>query len=148
MLDSESLDEIKRTKQFLVRLSKNEMKSLDKKVQSVGMTREGYVRNLIKGYTPVSVPPMDYFNLIKELRTIGNNMQQLAQRANSLKFIDVPAYKKNADKVLEICDYIFSLHLPVKVGDKIVNNEILSDAYNNEKITGDTNGNNKNLGGS
>lgn len=128
MPDLKSNEAKKRTMQFLVRLTNHEMKSLDKKVQSVGMSREGYIRNLLNGYAPVCVPPMDYFALIKELRAIGNNMHQIAQRANSMKFIDAPYYKKNANRVLETCDYIFSLHLPVKVGD--------IDGYN------------KNLGGS
>ena len=128
MPDFKSITENRRTMQFLVRLTKHELNSLDKRVQNVGMSREGYIRNLLNGYAPVCVPPMDYFALIKELRAIGNNMHQIAQRANSMKFIDAPYYRKNVDRVLETCDYIFSLHLPVKVGD--------SDGYN------------KNLGGS
>lgn len=108
---------MKRTFQFLIRLSKDEIQTLDKKVKKVDMSREGYIRNLIKGYAPVCVPEMDYFALIKELRAIGNNMHQIAQRANSMKFIDAPYYKKNADRILETCEYIYSLHLPIKVGD-------------------------------
>jgi hypothetical protein len=44
-------------------------------------------------------------------------MDQIAQRAHTLRFIDVQQYEENTMKVLETCDYIFSLHLPVKVGD-------------------------------
>ncbi len=117
MPDFKSITGNRRTMQFLIRLTKHEMNSLDKKVQSTGMSREGYIRNLLNGYAPICVPPMDYFILIKELRAIGNNMQQIAQRANSMKFIDAPYYRKNVDRVLETCDYIFSLHLPAKVGD-------------------------------
>ena len=100
-----------------LRLTETELQNLDIKVAATGMSREAYMRIILNGYAPVCVPPMDYFNLIKELRAIGNNMNQIAQRANSLKFIDVPLYKKNTDRVLETCDYIFSLHLPVKSGD-------------------------------
>jgi len=97
-----------------LRLTRTELQNLDKKATATGMSREGYMRTVLNGYAPVCVPPMDFFNLIKELRLIGNSMSQIAQRANLLKLIDAPLYKKNTDKVLETCEYIYSLHLPVK----------------------------------
>jgi hypothetical protein len=109
-------------------LNKKEAKRLRDHSESTGMNASEFVRNLINGYAPVNVPPMEYFTLIKELRAIGNNMQQLAQRANSLEFIDAPYYRKNADRVLEICDYIFSLHLPVKVGENVGYNKNMGDS--------------------
>jgi len=107
----------KRDVLFQLWLNTQEAKRLHDHSKSTGMNASEYIRNLINGYVPVCVPPMDYFTLIKELRVIGNNMNQIAQRANSMKFIDALYYRKNADRVLEMCDYIFSLHLPVKVGD-------------------------------
>ena len=94
-----------------------EAKRLRNNAGLCGMNVSEYVRQLINGYAPVCVPPTPYFNLIKELRAIGNNMHQIAYRANSMHLLDTPYYKKNADKVLEVCDYLFSLHLPVKVGE-------------------------------
>jgi hypothetical protein len=100
-----------------LRLTKTELQNLDKKSAATGMSREGYMRTVLGGYAPVCVPPMDFFNLVNELRAIGNSMDQIAQRAHTLRFIDVQQYEENTMKVLETCDYIFSLHLPVKVGD-------------------------------
>lgn len=98
-------------------LNAKEAKRLRDYSKLTGMNASEFIRNLINGYIPLCVPPMDYFTLIKELRAIGNNMHQIAQRANSMKFIDAPYYRKNAGRVLEVCDYIFSLHLPVKESD-------------------------------
>lgn len=108
---------MKRDCEIKLRLTKAELQSLDENATATGMSREGYIRNLLNGYAPVNVPPMEYFTLIKELRAIGNIMHQVAQRAYLFKFVDVPYYEKNALRVLETCDYIFSLHLPRKVGD-------------------------------
>jgi hypothetical protein len=108
---------MKRTSKFLIRLTEVELKSLDKKVKSTGMSREGYIRTLLNGYAPISVPPMDFFTMINELRAIGNNMNQIAHRAHTLSFIDVAYYEENVTRVLKMCDYIFSLHLPRKAGD-------------------------------
>jgi hypothetical protein len=100
-----------------LRLTKTELQNLDKKATVTGMSREGYTRTILSGYAPVCVPPMDFFNLINELRAIGNTMDQITQRAHTLRFIDVQQYEKNTMRVLETCDYIYSLHLPIKVGD-------------------------------
>jgi hypothetical protein len=98
-----------------LRLTQAELQNLDKKATATGMSREGYMRTVLNGYAPVSVPPMEFFTIINELRAIGNSMDQIAQRAHTLRFIDVSLYDKNTTRVLETCDYIFSLHLPVKV---------------------------------
>jgi hypothetical protein len=108
---------VKRNLQFVLRLSEDELQSLNIKVKKVGMSREGYVRQLINGYAPVCVPPIEYFSLIRELRAIGNNMCQIAYRANSMQLLDAPYYKKNADRILKVCDYLYGLNLPIKVGD-------------------------------
>lgn len=98
-------------------LNEAEAKRLKINAKLCGMSVSEYIRHLINGYAPVCVPPIEYFNLIKELRAIGNNMHQIAYRANSMHLLDVPFYKRNADKVLGVCDYLFSLQISVKVGD-------------------------------
>jgi hypothetical protein len=98
-------------------LNVEEAKRLRNNSKLCGLSVSGYVRKLINGYAPVQLPPIEYFNLIKELRAIGHNMHQISYRANSMNLLDAPYYKKNAEKVLELCDYLFSLHLPIKVGD-------------------------------
>ena len=46
-----------RNQSFIVRMTKEELQALDKKVKKTGMSREGYVRTLCTGKTPVELPP-------------------------------------------------------------------------------------------
>ncbi|MGL4668668.1 MAG: plasmid mobilization protein [Saezia sp.] len=46
-----------RKQSFIVRMTKEELASLDKKVKKTGMSREGYIRTLCNNKTPVEIPP-------------------------------------------------------------------------------------------
>jgi hypothetical protein len=77
-----------------IRFSENELQSLDKKVAKTGMSREGYARCVLSGKTPVEIPPADYFALLREVRALGNNMNQVAYKANSMGLLDAPMYRR------------------------------------------------------
>lgn len=91
-----------------------ELRQLNEYVGSTGMSREMYIRRLITNITPVVIPPIEYFEMIREIRRVGNNMRQVAQKAYSLGFIDAPLYEKNANKILRICDELNVICIPVK----------------------------------
>ncbi|MCL2343065.1 MAG: hypothetical protein FWC62_04085 [Firmicutes bacterium] len=46
-----------RNLEIKVRFTRDELQALDKKVKKTGMSREGYVRTLCTGKTPVELPP-------------------------------------------------------------------------------------------
>ena len=54
-----------------------------------------YVRQIINGYKPRESPPADYFAMTRELKGIGNNLNQLAFVANATGLIDEAAYYEN-----------------------------------------------------
>ncbi len=69
-----------------LRLSDGELAMLNEKARKAGIKREAYLRFLIKGYVPKTVPPPDYFSMMRELHAIGNNIHQVAARANATGF--------------------------------------------------------------
>jgi len=103
---------IKRNQAFLVRLSKAELQNLDKRVKKTGMSRETYVRTLLENKIPVEIPPAPYYDLMREVHALGNNMHQLAYRAHALGMIDATAYRRNADKVSRLADRLALVCLP------------------------------------
>ena len=76
-------------------LNKKEAQALDKLVKKSGLSREAYLRHLISGVVPQDAPPPDYFSMMKELHAIGNNLNQLAQKAHVLSVMDVQRYDEN-----------------------------------------------------
>lgn len=82
----------KRNIAVLLRLNRKEAEDLDKKVRKSGLNREAYLRQLISGVVPRDAPPPDYYSMMRELHKIGNNLNQIAQKANTLNVMDVQRY--------------------------------------------------------
>ena len=74
------------------RLSDKEAAAFDGIVEKSGLSRSAYLRCLIKGLVPVELPPPDYFAFARELHCIGNNLNQIAQKAHVLGVIDAKRY--------------------------------------------------------
>ena len=91
----------KRNVAILFRLNKKEAEVLDKKVKKSGLNREAYLRHLISGVVPKDAPPPDYYSMMRELHKIGNNLNQIAQKAHVLNVIDVQRYDQEGWKVNE-----------------------------------------------
>lgn len=82
----------KRNVSILFRLSRKEAEALNKKVKKSGLNREAYLRQLISGVVPKDAPPPDYYSMMHELHKIGNNLNQIAQKAHTLNVMDVQRY--------------------------------------------------------
>ena len=88
----------KRNVAILFRLNRKEAEALDKKVKKSGLSREAYLRHLISGVVPRDAPPPDYYSMMRELHRIGNNLNQIAQKAHTLNVIDVQRLFENTVK--------------------------------------------------
>ncbi len=95
-----------------VRFTRDELSSLDKKVKKTGMSREGYVRTLCNNKTPVEIPPADYYTLLREVRALGNNLHQIAYKANALGLLDVPEFRRHAQRITDVADRMTAVCLP------------------------------------
>jgi hypothetical protein len=106
----------KRNIAILFRLNRKEAEALDKKVKKSGLNREAYLRHLINGVIPRDTPPPDYYSMMRELHRIGNNLNQIAQKAHVLNVIDVQRYDRDMrqfeEAVQKITDAVI---LPEKI---------------------------------
>lgn len=73
-------------------VNEKELAILDRKAQRSRLTQAAYIRQLIRGYIPRDAPPPDYYAMMKQLYHIGNNLNQIAQKAHVLNVIDVQRY--------------------------------------------------------
>ena len=109
----------KRNIQIITRLDKEENERFRKRVKKSGLSREAYVRSLINGLVPTDAPPPDYFSMIKELRHIGVNLNQISQKAHSLNVLDVKRYEDNVAALkAAIMEIINAVMLPRKIEKK------------------------------
>jgi len=82
----------KRNIEIKLRLYKKEADALNRRVKKSGLSRESYLRHLINSLVPTDAPPPDYHAMMRELRAIGNNLNQVAQKAHVLNVVDVKRY--------------------------------------------------------
>ena len=95
------MNKIKRNKEIKIRLSLIELENLNECVKKTGLSREEYIRTLISGYVPAPRISDDVKEIIKQLRMIGNNLNQIAQKAHVLNVIDVQRYDQEVWKFNE-----------------------------------------------
>lgn len=79
-------------------MNKSEVQELQKKAKKACLSEGGLIRLLIKGYEPKEKPDDRFYDVMRELSAIGNNVNQLAIKANSLGFVDSLAIKKEAER--------------------------------------------------
>ena len=97
-------------------LDRKEAEVLQKKVKRSGLSREAYLRHLISGVVPREAPSPDYFSMMRELHGIGNNLNQIAQKAHTLNVMDVQRYDDACRKLEEvICSITEAVILPEKL---------------------------------
>lgn len=80
----------KRNCRVEIYFTKGELDSLTKKVRKSGLSREGYCRRVLNESEVKSAPPADVPALIREVRRVGYNIDQILKIANSQGLLDVP----------------------------------------------------------
>ena len=88
----------KRNIQKIVRFSRDEAQDLQKKAKKACLSEAGLIRLLLRGYGPREKPDERFYDVMRELSSIGNNINQLAVKANTLGFVDAPQLKKEAER--------------------------------------------------
>lgn len=89
---------MKRTVKKQFWFSKVEAQDLKKKAKKACLTEAALIRLLLRGYEPREKPDERFYDAMRELSAIGNNINQLAAKANTLGFVDAPQLKKEAER--------------------------------------------------
>ena len=80
----------KRNCRVEIYFTKTELEVLTKKVRKAGLSREGYCRRILNGAEVKEAPPADVPLLIREVRRVGYNIDQILKGGKPLKY---PALK-------------------------------------------------------
>ena len=69
-----------------------------------GMNESDVIRNFVLGNSIKEAPDDKFYNVIKDIRGISNNINQLTRKAHSLGFIDEREYRKEVSKLDDLID--------------------------------------------
>lgn len=78
--------------------SREEVQLLQKKAKKACLSESTLVRHLINGYEPKEKPDDRFYDVMRELSAIGNNIHQLSAKANAIGFIDAPKIAEEAER--------------------------------------------------
>ena len=78
--------------------SREDAQDLQKKAKKPCLTEAALVRLLVRGYEPKERPDERFYDVMRQLSSIGNNINQLAAQANSLSFVDAQKLQKEAER--------------------------------------------------
>ena len=73
----------KRIHRVTVCLTEEEHLRLNEMCKATRLTMSKLIRFLLSGYLPAQAPPAEYSVLIKELRAVGNNLNQITRAVNA-----------------------------------------------------------------
>ena len=76
--------------------SRDEAQDLQKKAKKTYLSEAALIRLLLRGYEPREKPDERFYDAMWQLSSIGNNINQLSAKANTLGFVDAPQLKKEA----------------------------------------------------
>ena len=82
-------------------LNEEENKMLKDKASKVSITESELIRLLIKDCVIKEQPDERFYKAMREISSIGNNLNQIARRANSLNFVDADSFRREAKKLHE-----------------------------------------------
>lgn len=86
---------MKRKCSFALRLSEEEFASLTAKARKAGCSREEFCRRVLGGAVVREAPTADVKELLRLMRRIGGNINQLLHRANTVGFLDTVQLRKD-----------------------------------------------------
>lgn len=89
---------MKRTVKKQFWFSKAEAQDLQKKAKKTCLSEAALVRLLVRGYEPKERPDEKFYDVMRQLSAIGNNINQLSVKANALGFIDTQMLKAEAQR--------------------------------------------------
>lgn len=82
-----------------VKFSESELEKIDKMAFKTCRMRSTYIREVVLGYAPQERPSEDFYEVIRQLRYLNNNINQLTAKAHSLGFIDDKKYEKQVRQI-------------------------------------------------
>ena len=85
-----------------MRLDDDEYRKLCEWSSAANRTMSDYIRELLKDNQPIEFPPIEYQEVLRELRKIGINLNQLASKSHTLGFVDEREYKAESDRLWRV----------------------------------------------
>ncbi len=89
----------KRDHRVEIYFNDDELARLKEQVRKSGLSRERYCRQVLNGSEVREALPADVRVLIREVRRVGSNLDQILAKANAIGLLDVPELRRAVDQI-------------------------------------------------
>ena len=107
----------KRVVQIIFRVSPSEYEAIKQNREKTGLRLSDYARRLLMGDVVVTAPPADLNILIREIKRVGSNLNQLLHKLNALGIAHSIELDNCADDIQKVLKLIYQTYRPEK-GDE------------------------------
>ena len=109
-----------RNRRVCVRLNDAEFEKFDAFTARAKISKDTYLRSMVNGLMLKPAPTDEMVEIIRQLRRIGNNINQLAIVANKTGNIDAALYRQNYEELQdEIMKIMKLLQEPVVIEEEL-----------------------------
>ena len=98
---------MRRTKEIKDRMTDEEFDRVTALAQATVLSREAFIREALRGTTIRASPPVEYVEILREMRRMGNNVHQLLIKARTLEFVDEIMLQETVDMIRHM-DRVFT----------------------------------------
>ena len=85
---------MRRNRQVLFRLTDEEYEKLLKDVKRSGLNREEFIRSALDHTVFKEMPQLEFTEILRHLRQINHNLNQIAMKAHTTGMIDAKRYRE------------------------------------------------------
>lgn len=124
----------KRNHRIWTYLNDEEYDHFLKLIEATGVSKEGFVRSVLSCDIPPPLVPDILYEVLRELRYIGNNLNQIARVANATGDLNHEEYKQYADMLVkDILDIKQTIARPIQFEKVVISNGDYKDMGNKDE---------------
>ena len=106
-----------RSVQVHFRVTQKEFEEINENKEKTGLRLSEYARRMLMGETIVEAPPADLNILIREIKRVGSNLNQLIKKLNVLGVAHPLELDRCAQDLHEVINLIYETYHPGKGDD-------------------------------
>lgn len=106
-----------RSVQVHFRVTQKEFEEINENKEKTGLRLSEYARRMLMGETIVEAPPADLSILIREIKRVGSNLNQLIKKLNVLGVAHHLELDRCAQDLHEVINLIYETYHPGKGDD-------------------------------
>ena len=104
----------KRTVRIYIRVTPKEFKTIMNKSSESGLTASEFIRRSVMGKTIHAAPPAEFNDLIREIKRVGSNLNQMLRKLNMAGISHPLELERVSKNLTDIVDILYQTYRPGK----------------------------------